>query len=193
MGGIERCPAHGRGRVSGFSTVSIQHTSSSPSKPSRKRLSPGEHLEELRSALIPAVLRKVDGENFTRVLVGTAIELQAETAAQGMPDHQLCEILADMADSIDPASISGAFGEVFEGAIVEAGAPRWVAQIAGWGIAKAAQQVAIQMLPGPQLCLGLRVLGILVCPDPSICPVANRLSASLVSAALDEAPNNGAG
>ena len=129
-------------------------------------------------------------EAFTGVLVDVAVTLSEEASARGKPGHWLCVMLADAADGLDPASVAGVIGNVFADALVDVGVPERAASIAGWGIANGARQMLTHILPGAQLCLGLRVLGMLVCPAPEPCPAGDRLSAPLLKAALAQNTSN---
>lgn len=113
-----------------------------------------------------------------------ASDLQTQARAHSKSLHWLCELLANIADTIDPASVADAFGETFVGVLREYGAPKWVADVAGWGVSKAAEGLLKHVIPGAQLCLGLRVLGLQVCPDLDSCPAQAKLSMPLIRAAI---------
>lgn len=140
---------------------------------------------DVERALILAGLDAVASRDFAGALIDVSVSLQAEASKRSKPSHWLCELLADAADAVDPATIARAFGDVFADALVAQGVPDWAAAIAGWGIAKAAEGAISSVAPGSQLCLGLRVLGVLVCPSLASCPVGPRLSVPLFKAALE--------
>lgn len=146
--------------------------------------------DEVVRGLVQAGLDAATSEAFTGVLVDVAVTLSEEASAREKPGHWLCVMLADAADGLDPASVAGVIGNVFADALVDVGVPEWAASIAGWGIANGARQMLTHILPGAQLCLGLRVLGMLVCPAPEPCPAGDRLSAPLLKAALAQNTSN---
>lgn len=125
-------------------------------------------------------------QKFTVALIDVSATLSTEASRRSKPAHWLCELLADAADSVDPAVVAGVAGDVFADALVENGVPEWAASVAGWGVANAAQTVFTSTMPGAQLCLGLRVLGMFVCPAPEECPAEERLSVPLLKATLAE-------
>ncbi|HJX77895.1 hypothetical protein [Glutamicibacter sp.] len=126
----------------------------------------------------------MESKDFAVALLDLSVELAGEAAKRGKSKHWLCEMLADLADVIDPAVIADAVGSVFETAVVDAGAPSWIAQVAGWGISKAAETALLPLLPGSQLCLGLRALSLLVCPNPEACPTQPELAAAILKAGI---------
>ena len=134
--------------------------------------------------LIAAGLDFLESRNFTAALIDVSVALEAEASKRATPSHWLCQLLADSADAVDPATIASIAGDVFADALVANGAPEWAASIAGWGVAKAAEGALSSMMPGVALSLGLRVLGMLVCPSPSSCPAATQLSAPVLKTAL---------
>lgn len=145
---------------------------------------PGGRSEAVERALISAGLDAVASRNFTAALVDVAVALQSEASRRGKTSHWLCELLADAADAIDPGSVASAVGDVFADALVAYGVPNWAASIAGWGVAKASEAAIGSLMPSTQLCLGLRVLALLVCPSPETCPAGSRLSVPILKASL---------
>jgi len=143
-----------------------------------------ERAAEVERALIQAGLDVATSGNFVVALIDVAASLDEGATKRGKPDHWLCTLLADVADALDPSAIAAATGDVFSDALVRAGAPQWVASIAGWGVAKASEEALSSMLPGGQLVLGLRVLGMAVCPQPSSCPAQSRLSVPLLKVVI---------
>lgn len=143
---------------------------------------------QVERALINAGLDAPASRDFTAALIDVAAALQAEASNRSKPSHWLCEILADAADATDPAAITSAMGDVFADALEEKGMPAWAASIAGWGIAKAAEGALSSAMPGAQLSLGLRVLGMLACPSPQDCPAGDRFTVPLLKAALATTP-----
>lgn len=141
--------------------------------------------QEVERALIDAGLDAVTSKDFTAALIDVADALQPEAMKRSKPLHWLCELLADAADAVDPAVITRVAGDEFADALAADGMPQWAASMVGRGVANAAEGVLSSIMPGAQLCLGLRVLGMLVCPAPSACPVQTRLSVPLLKAALE--------
>lgn len=139
---------------------------------------------EVEHALFAAGLTAIESRDFTSALLDLSVELSGEAAKRGKSAHWLCEMLADLADAIDPAAVAGAVGGEFEAALVGSGAPPWVAQIAGWGVSKAAEAALVHILPGSKLCLGLRALSLMVCPDPDACPTQPKLAVTILKAGI---------
>lgn len=137
--------------------------------------------------MIGAGLTAIESRDFTGALLDLAVELQKESAkhsSRSKRKHWLCELLAELANVIDPGVIASAVGGAFEVALGDAGAPLWVAQIAGRGISKAAETALLHIVPGSQLCLGLRALSLMVCPNPEVCPTQPELAATLVKSVI---------
>ena len=120
------------------------------------------------------------------MLLDVALELETKAARRSKPSHWLCELLADAADAVDPTAVAAAAADAFSEALVRIGVPGWIAAVAGRGVAKAAENALASALPGAQLCLGLRVLGIMACPAPEACPAGTRLSGPLLRAAVED-------
>lgn len=158
------------------------------SAPGHQRSS-NRRVEETERALISAGLDAATSHDFTTALMDVAAALEVETTRRSKGPHFLCTFLADAADAVDPETIAAATGDAFADAMIDAGVPKWASSVIGWGVAKAAENALSSLLPGPQLCLGLRVLGLLVCPKPSGCPAQSRLSVPLLKSALASSPS----
>ena len=144
----------------------------------------GRSSQEVRRALIEAGLDAAASQEFTAALIDVAVALQSEATSRKKASHWLCELLAEAADAVDPGSVASAVGHVFADFLVLNGAPDWAATIAGWGIAQASRAAISSLVPASQLCLGLRVLALLVCPSPPACPVGAKLSVPILKASL---------
>lgn len=160
-----------------------------PSSSSGRRGPRPSRAAEIERALISAGLDAAASHDFTAALIDVATALDDEASKRSNGSHWLCALLADAADAVDPAAIAAATGDVFADALIEIGVPNWAASVIGWGVAKAVESTLSSLLPGIQLCLGLRALGLLVCPSPSGCPVQSRLSVPLLKAALASSPS----
>lgn len=191
LSAMMRCPEHRFGAGSPGSSGASRarrgqrtmpgtgpHTSSPSSRPGN------DQSNDVERMLIRAGLDATAAGDFTGALIGLASALEDAATKRSKAGHWLCELLADAADALDSGVLAEATGEAFERALIEAGVPRWTATLAGWGIAKAAEASLDAFLPTAQLCLGLRVLGLLVCPEPESCPVEPRLSSALLKTAL---------
>jgi hypothetical protein len=139
---------------------------------------------EVEHALFNAGLTFIESHDFTGALLDLSVELAGEAAKRGKTKHWLCVTLADLADAIDPAVIASAVSSAFEDALVDAGAPLWVVQIVGRGISKAAEAALGPILPGSQLCLGLRALSLMVCPEPETCPTQPELAITILKSGI---------
>lgn len=198
--GAARCPVHGTGR-SGYRPRSSGRTSLPPltragtgpvAPPPQRTTVPSRsgRAVQVQRVLTQAGLDAAQGGQFVSILLDVSADLSNEATRRSRPTHWLCQILADAADAIDPASVAGTIGEVFADEMVRTGIPQWVADIAGWGFARAAENALSTVSPGAQLCLGLRVLGALVCPDPSSCPAEDQISVPIVQELLAQSPGS---
>lgn len=133
---------------------------------------------------------KFAGDNAAQILFTVASELSEEAKKHGKPTHWLCELLADTADAIDPATISGITGELFTAALKDANVPDWVAETAGHGISRAVAGALPTLEPNTQLALGLRIVGAALCPKPESCPADSRLSTPVIQAGLADGGDN---
>lgn len=135
-------------------------------------------------SLLAAGLDVTRADALVAELIGAATQLEDARAKRGWGDHRLCQLLADTADALDPQVLAAATASAFEGALVAEGVPLWVASLAGAGIAQAAATTLTSAMPTAQLCVGLRVLGVLVCPNPNTCQVQSGLLLSITRTAL---------
>lgn len=187
-----RCPACRNGggwsappASSDLNPAPAEHGVGAGAERPRGRLAPGtRRVAEVQRALIQAGLDAATSGELVSALIDVAATLDEEASKRSKPDHWLCTLLADAADALDPGVIAAATGDVFADALVVSGAPEWVASIAGWGVAKAAEGALSTLLPGGQLVLGLRVLGLLVCPRPNSCPAQSRLSVPVLKSVI---------
>lgn len=142
---------------------------------------------EVERRLIRAGLDALSSEYFVDALSAVALELyEQEPQSPGRRRaHWLCMVLAEIADAIDPSQVAAAVGNAFEQVLIDKGMPDWAAIIAGKGIAKASVNVLSALTPEAQLCLGLRVLAALQCPQPDTCPEIEKVSVSSLRAALN--------
>ncbi len=182
-----RCPVH---RGENLRTIAAPAVAPNTQPTYRHSTQLRRDLIQMRRAdvertLIQAGLDAAVSRDFTGALADVAVALAEEASRRSKPSHWLCNLLADTAEAIDPSAIAAAMGDVFADALVKAGTPEWVASIAGWGIAKAAESSITALLPGAQLSLGLRVLALMSCPSPSGCPAGLRLSTPVLKAILD--------
>lgn len=135
-------------------------------RPSRLGKMPGPgRAAKIERALISAGIDAAASHDFTAALIDVATDLDDEASKRSKGSHWLCALLADAADAVDPAAIAAATGDVFADALIEIGVPNWAASVIGWGVAKAVESTLSSLLPGTQLRLGLRALGLLVCPS----------------------------
>lgn len=191
-----RCPAcRGGGgwsapASSGFlPPVQAGHgTGGKATRPRERRSPDARRVADVQHSLIQAGLDATTSGHLVSALIDVAASLDEEASKHSKPDHCLCTLLADVADALDPGVITAVAGDVFADALVESGMPRWAATVAGWGVAKSAEGALSSMLPGGQLVLGLRVLGMLVCPRPSSCPAQSRLSVPVLKAIIGGSP-----
>jgi len=129
-------------------------------------------------------------ENFVDAIQDLADQVKREpsiSAKLAVDSHWLCIALADLADALDPALaldtlLTATFDEIgralaskvgpFAAAIITQGLKRTVIDLLA--------PLTTNILPGGQLVLSLRVLAILVCPDPDSCPAGERLSKPVI-------------
>jgi len=174
-----------RGARTNSRPVTVSADVSVPGQSARVKSRAGE----TERALISAGLDGAISHEFTTALVDVAVALEDKASKRSARSHDLCTLLADAADAIDVGGIASATGDAFARALVDAGVPTSLSSVIGWGVAKAAEHVLSSMMPGTQLCLGLRVLGLLVCPSPSGCPAQSRLSVPVFKALIASSPS----
>src|SRR5699024_6130022 len=187
--GAARCPVHGRGSMA--SSLSIRSSSPplppvrpaarrpsrpaplpantasrrpAPAEPSRGRRPAAERAQQVERALIQAGLNAATSKAFTGPLIDVSTALTKKASRRWRFGHWLCLLLADAADTIDVDTVAGVAGDIFADALIRVGVPGWAASVIGWGVSNAAQKALVHVMPGAQLCLGLRVLSVLVCP-----------------------------
>ncbi|GAB3302641.1 hypothetical protein GCM10027427_29450 [Pseudoclavibacter terrae] len=151
------------------------------------RKSAGPVGAEISAKTVSAALELILSTTDVAILAAAADDLARSAAKKGKGSHWLCELFAEAADALDPSWASEAVGGAFASALVQCGLPDWAARGAGTAIAKATAGALSAASPAEQLYLGLRILGMLICPNTDTCPVQDRLAGGVLQDLLTEA------
>lgn len=141
---------------------------------------------DIERDLADEFLSVAEAGDVVEALSGVAGRLIEDPATRvGSGSHWLCELVADVADGVDPGTVADEVGDAIADALVAGGLPWVAAHMVGNGIAEATEQVLTPLLPQEPLVLALRTLGLMICPDPDRCPASERLALPIAESALD--------
>lgn len=124
-------------------------------------------------------------EQIATAAVPAARKLRRAARLHFRCGHWLCQLLADTADIINPATLSCSMARTAEQAMTQfLEVPGWIAKPAGHFVQEISDTALVGVMPHAQLAFGLRVLAIAVCPAPARCPAQTQLAPSILQCSL---------
>lgn len=188
-GGVARCPVHG-----GHGLAVAPNPAPVPPPAGHQPVAPLAYSPITLmtvSVLVDGLEAVLSGKPATAVkayqgLVELADQVGPKVAEKhsDKPAHWLCELLADVADAIDPSVATAQMQRALEQLLISDGLHRVIAALISKALEKTLKAAATQLMPH-QYALALRVLGILLCPDVDNCPAGDRLANPVLEAIAD--------